>query len=163
MIIAIKLLLLIVLTIIAFQDFNERLVWVIMFPIYMLLAGYLFYISTIPEVFFYNIVINLVFTGFIILLCFLYAKLIAKKSFTTEVMGLGDILFFVGFALSFPTITFLNFFFFSIIFTMIVHLLIKTFLPGQSKTVPLAGGMSLFLISIYSIHWLGFYNTIYSI
>lgn len=162
MFIAIKVFLLFALAIIAFQDFKERMVWTILFPVYMIFAGYLFYESTIPEVYFYNIVLNLIFTGFIIFLCFLYAKLIVKKDFFSEVMGLGDILFFLGFAVSFPTITFLNFFFFSIIFTMIVHLLVKFFLAGESKTVPLAGGMSLFLISVYSIHWLGFYNSIYS-
>ncbi len=163
MIIAVKLFLLAVLAIIAFQDFKERMVWIILFPFFMVLAGFLYYVSTVAEVFFYNILLNLIFIGFIILLCFLYAKLVVKKNFTSEVMGLGDILFFLGFAVSFPTITFLNFFFFSIIFTMIIHFLLKNFSSGNFKNIPLAGGMSLFLISVYSIHWFGFYNTIYSI
>ncbi len=163
MVLVLKLLLLAVLSFIAYQDFKERMVFLFLFPCFAILGGYLYFDTTFTLVFFYNVLINLFFIAIVLLFCFLYSKIVLKKKFTKEVMGLGDILFFVGFAISFPVISFLTLFVFSIIFTTIIYFLSNKIFDNRFKNVPLAGCMAVFLISVYLLNWSGFYNALYTI
>lgn len=158
-----KVSLVIVLSIIAFQDFKERMVWLFLFPCFAFLGGYLHFETTMPEVFYYNSLINLLFIAVIFLCCFLYSRILLKKKFINGVMGLGDIYFLIGFAISFPLITFLTLFFFSILFTSLIHALPKIIIKRNEKDVPLAGAMSIFLLNVYLIHWVGLYKSLYFI
>lgn len=163
----IKLLLILTLSIIFFQDIKERMVWVILLPSFAVLGGLLYFWQSNTEVFLTTILINLAIVGILMFVNYLVAKFIFRKNLFKEALGLGDLLFFIAFALSFPTLAFLNFFVFSLIFSFLTHQLVlliskrKGKITQKHSRVPLAGLMAFFLIGVYSAHWLGFYNSIY--
>jgi len=152
------------LTIIFIQDFKDRAVWLFLFPLFAGLGCYLFFEQTIWEIFSLTILINLAFVGIIFLLNYLVATYVLKKKFLKEAFGLGDVLFIIAFSLSFPTISFINFFVFSLLFTIVLHFLLKKMkTTPHYNSVPLAGAMSLFLMAVYISHWLGWFNNVYVI
>lgn len=161
MLLLIKVLLLFSLLFIFFQDYRDRQVYVFLFPLFGVLGTYLFLSSSTPEYYFLTLCINLGIVLIVILLNYLFAKLVLKKKLLKEALGLGDILFFLAFAISFSTLSFVNFFVFSILFTFVLHLALSKLLKQKKENIPLAGYMSLFLIGIYSVHWLGFYDYLY--
>jgi len=149
------------LAMITFQDFKERQVWAFLFPLFGILGGILFYNNTFSSFYLISIAINLGIVICIILANFLISKFLLKKNFFKEALGLGDLLFFVGFALSFPTITFVNFFVFSLLFTLVLFWILKKVGKLKEQSIPLAGCMALFLGVVYLIHWTGLYKEIY--
>ncbi|MCF6297760.1 MAG: hypothetical protein L3J08_07235 [Flavobacteriaceae bacterium] len=163
--IVIKTVLLISLLLIFYQDIKQRAVWIILLPVFAVTGAVLFYTETIADHFIYAVPINLTIVGVLILINYLFAKFILKKSLFKETLGVGDLLFFIAFALSFPTLSFINFFVFSLLFSLAVQMVLKLFTKEKSnntqKTIPLAGYMSVFLIAVYATHWLGFYKSIY--
>ncbi len=168
MILLIKIILLLSLLLILYQDIKQRQIWVILLPIFAITGSVLFYYSTITVFFLYSILINLALVGFLILINYLFAKFILKKSLFKEALGMGDVLFFIAFAMSFPTLSFINFFVFSLLFSLVLQLVLKMYSKRRKQntintinTIPLAGYMSVFLIAVYSSHWLGFYQSIY--
>ncbi|TAI48480.1 general secretion pathway protein [Flagellimonas allohymeniacidonis] len=137
---------------ICFQDFKERKVYWVIFPILgLLLCTLYFRVSSEPLVPFLNIVLNLLLVGAFLLLSYLYAKLILRRRFVDHSLGLGDILLFLTLALGFPTITFAILFVASLIFSLLAFLALKSKL--KEATVPLAGLMGLFYATVlaYSI------------
>lgn len=163
----IKLLLILTLSIIFFQDIKERMVWVFLLPSFAILGGLLYFWQSNSDVFLVTILINLAIVGVLMLVNFLVAKFIFKKILFKEALGIGDLLFFIAFALSFPTLAFLNFFIFSLIFSFLVHQLVlliskrKGNRSQKHSRVPLAGLMAFFLIGVYSAHWTGLFNNLY--
>lgn len=73
--------------------------------------------------------------------------------------GLGDILLFVALAFTFASMSFIIFFIFGLVFSLLLHLLLKH--KSKLKTVPLAGYLSLFFSVAYISNWLGFLPTLY--
>lgn len=140
---------------------KDRRVWAFLFPLFALCGSLLFYQNTTFEFYLLSIGINLLIVIVIILINYLFAKYVLKKRLLKEVLGLGDVLFFLAFSLSFPTISFINFFVFSMLFAFIFHLILKRINTIRHKTIPLAGSMSLFLLIVYLINWMGVYNEIY--
>ena len=161
MVILIKCLLFFSLALIFFQDYKDRKVYIFLFPLFGILGTYLFFLNSNLEYYLLSVCINLGIVLIVIILNYLIAELVLKKKFIKEAMGLGDIFFFIAFALCFPTVSFINFFVFSILFTFVLHLAQSKLLKKKDKNIPLAGYMSLFLIAIYSVNWLGFYDSIY--
>ena len=88
-------------------------------------------------------VFNSLLISTIVIILYVYTKLIAKIKFLNHSFGLGDLLFFYAISLGFPTLTFIILFTFSILFSCLVYFLFKK----NKSTVPLAGYMSLFLLS----------------
>ena len=149
-----KILLIFTFLIIFIQDYKSRLVYWFLYPIVGLLA---FLIQTKENSFIIastNSSINILFITLILLFCFLYAKLKLKKKFVNEVIGVGDILFFVFISFSFSILSFMVFFVFSLLFSLMVHFVLKN--KEKDITIPLAGYMSFFFATIYSISF--FYN-----
>lgn len=161
MIIAIKIMLFLSLGGIFYGDFKERKVWNFLFIIFAICGGLLFFLNSNWEFFRITVFINTGVVAIVLLINYLLAKFVLKKNFLKEVMGLGDVLFFFGFALSFPTISFINFFVFSILFAFVFHFVLKNTSSFWHKNPPLAGCMSLFLIAVYTAKWLGLYESIY--
>ena len=143
---------------IAYQDIKDRNVYAILFFIFAVLGGYLYYQNTMPEVFFITILMNLGFTLILIIMIYMYSKIKLNLNLK-ETLGLGDILFFIGLALSFATITFIVTFVFALMFSLLLHLVIKS--NNHNKTVPLAGYMSLFYIAVFVGSWLEIINNVY--
>lgn len=143
-----------------FQDCKDRKVYWFLYP----LVGILVFNLQIQSITIYpamiNVLINLLFVSLMILVCYLYAKLKLKKSFLNAVLGLGDILFFVFISFSFSFVSFLVLFVFSLLFSLVLHLVLKH--RNSEKTVPLAGYMSLFFGVIYGIGFFCESNFLYA-
>lgn len=161
MLVAIKILLFLSLMFIFFQDYRDRKVYVFLFPLFGILGTYVFFLNSALEYYIFSICINFGVVLIVVLMNYLIAKLVLKKNLLKEAMGLGDILFFIAFAFCFPTVTFINLFVFSILFTFVLHWILTKLLKNKTSDVPLAGYMSLFLISIYLVSWLNLYDSLY--
>jgi hypothetical protein len=142
------------------QDSKDRKVYWFLYPI----IGVLVFVLQIIEISFYPALINggfnLGFVSLLILVCFLYAKLKLKQPLLKEVFGLGDILFFVAIAFSFSIVSFLILFVFALLFSLLLHLILKH--KQTEKTVPLAGYMSLFFGVVYGVSFFWECNFLYA-
>ena len=157
----IKLILAIGLLIILYQDVKERAVWWFLFPLILLSAAWLHFQESIHEIFWQQILINLMAFLIVFGFAFLYAVLKMKADFLKEVIGLGDLLFFLALSFAFPTSTFVVVLVFSMIFSLALHLVLNR--KSKNASVPLAGYASLFQIFIYLSNWTGIYNNLYQI
>jgi len=102
MLITVKILLFLSLVFIFFQDYKDRKVYVILFPLIGILGTYLFFLNSTFEYYFLSVCINLGIVLIVVLLNYLFAEFILKKNLLKEALGLGDILFFIAFA--FPAV-----------------------------------------------------------
>lgn len=156
----IKIILIGILGSIFYQDFKERHVYWFLFPLFGFCSAFLFYNSTLPELFYIAVGMNFIFISILLLIVFLYTKLKLKSSFN-EAFGLGDVLLFIGLIFSFSTISFLVIFVFSLLFALVLHLIIKQYSKLQS--VPLAGYISIFFGLVYISHWIGITSSLYNL
>jgi hypothetical protein len=156
----IKTILILTLGIVWIQDSKERQVYWFLFPIIGGLCGFLFYNSTLTELFLASVALNSVFIFILILIVFLYSTFKLKTAFLSTI-GLGDLLFFAGISLSFSTVSFIFIFICALIFSLIMHLIVKR--KAIITTVPLAGYMSLFFLLTYISFWSGFIDDLYVI
>jgi len=135
--------------VLCFQDFKERKVTLILLVLAILLGGVIHVQQQDIEVFLAVIFFNLLIVFTLFLIISMYAKIKMKQPIF-NVFGLGDLLFFMALAVSFPTLSFLVIFVFSLIFSWSIFMLIKQHL--KEKTVPLAGLQSLFLLLVLIIN-----------
>lgn len=157
--IAIKVTLIFSLIGICYQDHKYRAVWWFIFPIFFFTAGFLFF-SHIENLYFLNIGFNLLILSTILSISYVYALYKMKVKFLNGAFGIGDLFFFLGVAVAFPTITFVILFVFSLFFSLLLHFILS---KTRQETVPLAGYASLFFIFIYLSDWLGFCENLYII
>lgn len=153
-----KIILILVLLTIFYQDTKERLVYWFLFPIIGLCNGIIFYYNTLPELFLSSILINILFISLLLLIIYLYAKFKLKSSFY-KVFGIGDVCFFLASAFAFSSISFLVIFTSALIFSYLLHLVAQK----KRQSVPLAGYMSLFFCVSYMGYWVGAINSVYQI
>lgn len=158
MIISIKIILILCLVLIVKQDIKERAVWWFLFPAFLITAGYLNFINQPEGVFVSSSLLNLLIFSLILGISFLYTHFKMKVNFFKDAFGIGDLLFFIGMSFAFPTLSFIVILVFSLIFSLIIHLLLKN---GHHQTVPLAGYAALFTVLIYISHWTGIHNNLY--
>ncbi|WP_046758571.1 hypothetical protein [Kordia jejudonensis] len=156
----IKIILIISLTAIFFQDVKERKVYWFLFPVVACCTAYLCLSTTQFEVYWRTSLINLSIIGSIFLVLQLYAKFKLKTELN-EVFGLGDALLFIGFCVAFPVASFIVFFVFALLFSLLLHMVLKQ--KTKVQTVPLAGYMSIFLVATYGLHWIGYIPNLYTI
>ncbi|MEM9680624.1 MAG: hypothetical protein AAF901_09895, partial [Bacteroidota bacterium] len=90
----------------------------------------------------------------------LYSNIKLKTSIT-KTFGLGDALLFLALAFTFANISFLVLFIFGLVFSLLLHVLLKHY--SKFSTVPLAGYLSLFFAITYMAHWMGFLKYLYTI
>ena len=157
----IKVVLIVSLLLVFYQDIKERLVYWFLFPIIAVCSGTLLYNTMYPEAFKTTLIINLGFVSFLIFVVFSYSRLKLKTSMT-ETFGLGDVLLFFALAFTFSSVSFIILFVFGLVFALILHLLVKR-RTTVHKTVPLAGYLSLFFAIGYIAHWVGILTSVYSI
>lgn len=156
----IKLILIIAFALVFLQDYKERQVYWFLFPIIGVLGGILFYQNTLSELFLVSILMNLTFLVALTLIIYLYAKLKLKTKFFNT-LGLGDLLLFLAISVSFSTVSFIILFISALIFSLVLHLIL--YKSQKTVTVPLAGYMSLFFLTSYLFHWIGFVNIVYNV
>ena len=163
MIILLKIILISSLLIIAYQDFKDRYVWWFLFPLMAFSGTSLFFAANEVSLFVANVASNILMVFVLLSVLFLYARYILKKSLTKELLGVADILLFIGFAMSFPTLSFLSFFISALIGSFILGLLFHRKKGSDSKGIPLAGYLSVFFLLTYTVHWTGWYPNIYRV
>lgn len=153
-----KLILLIVLGVILYQDYKKRLVYWFLYPIVGIL-GFAIQSYYLPiELAFLNSGLNLLFVAVLIGVSFVYVKL--KKMTFQNAIGMGDILFFIFISFSFATVSFIVLFVFALVFSLILHFTFQH--KNQLKTVPLAGYMALFFGVVYGATFCSDSNFLYA-
>ena len=120
----IKIILILSLLSILYQDIKERNVYWFLFLIVSSCAGYLYFTRTFFELFWRTSVMNLTVIGIIFLVLAGYSKFKLKVNLK-DVFGLGDAFLFIGLCVAFPVATFITFFVFSLLFSMLLHFLFK--------------------------------------
>ena len=154
-----KVILLSSLSIIFYQDIKYRAVWWFLFPAFLVSAGFLYFLNSPVEIMLLNFGLNLLVLTLILSISFLYARFKMKVLFFKEAFGIGDLFFFLGLTVAFPTLSFIVILVFCLIFSLILHLFLA---HNSQQTVPLAGYASFFLILVYLSNWFLFYNNIYT-
>ena len=149
-------LIIITLCYITYQDLKERQVYFVLFPVLGSLMSLKHIFNSFRDPFLYAVGINLIVIAFMMLSIYLYSKLKLNQKFF-KVFGLGDLLIFICMALGFSSLNFIIIFVFSLIFSLLIHLVLR-----DRGTVPLAGYMSLFLIVVYIGGELNLINNLYS-
>ncbi|AWX45723.1 hypothetical protein HME9304_02750 [Flagellimonas maritima] len=147
--------------IVAVQDFKDREVIWICFPIIGVLLACLHAHRLGFDHFVFFALNNIVLVSCVLALLWTITKFVFKKEFLNVSFGLGDMLFIYAFALGFPTVTFIILFVGSILFSLLAFIILKMF--TQAKTVPLAGFMGIFLISVLLLAFLPNTPSLYSI
>ncbi|MBP1221758.1 general secretion pathway protein [Flavobacterium sp. 1355] len=142
-----KLILIITLLVVLYQDCKDRLVYWFLYPIIGVLVFSIQSYYLPFELAFFNSGLNLLFVAILLGVSFMYIKF-RKLSFQNAI-GLGDVLFFIFLSFGFATISFIVLFVFSLIFSLLLHFIFQN--KNQLKTVPLAGYMSLFFGVVYTV------------
>jgi len=140
------------------QDIKERKVYWFLFPIIALCSGVLLYKNITSDVYYITIGINYFFVLVLIAVIFLYSKFKIKSSIK-DTFGLGDGLLFFALTFTFSNISFMILFVFSLIFSLVIHVVLKK--HSKFQTVPLAGYMSLFFALSYIGYWSGIITSVY--
>lgn len=149
-----------ILFIVFYQDFKERKVYLFLFILGMFSGSLIYYKHAFTKVFLVSISINTAIISTVALLLFLYTKIVLRKKLS-KAIGLGDLLFFIVLAVSFPTITFLTFLSTSLIFSLLLFLVLKPTL--KIKTVPLAGLQAFFISLVLVLNWFFNFVNIYAL
>jgi hypothetical protein len=163
-----------------YQDQKERRVFLwLLLGILCLLA--VLHIASVGWLQFgISLLFNLVITLVLLSVLAAYIKLRMPTASFLEVFGLGDVLFIIGLALGFSTLSFVTLLVFGLLFSLVLHwvwLAMFSRLPdGEAgkrastlsstddqlaTTVPLAGYLALFFAGVLVVHWLGFYENLY--
>ncbi len=146
----IKIVLLIVLLIILYQDFRFQAVSWIFFLIGFVLTMWISVkVDYLPDIFL-NVVINTLFVLFQLCIIYLFTwiKYKQRKNIFKSVFGFGDLLFLIMIIPLFSPLNFIVFFIASIIFSLLVYSIINWLRIYKKQRVPLAGLQSLFLLVV---------------
>lgn len=126
-----------------YQDLKERLVSIYLFLGLIGIGSFLnFKAQILADVFLINSLFNIAAVLLITLVLYLYSRYKMKLSFFQEAFGLGDLVFFLFMAISFPPLSFLILFSASVIFSFVISI---GFQRQLKKKIPLAGLQALFL------------------
>jgi hypothetical protein len=159
-VIGFKIVLIMSLIMVFYQDLKERQVYWFLFPIIAICSGVLLYNTMFIELFFTTIIINILFIIILLSVVFIYSKLKLKTQISNT-FGLGDGLLFFTLAFTFSSVSFLILFVFGLVFSLLIHIAIKK--KSEFTTVPLAGYLSLFFSIAYLSHWAGIIKSVYLI
>lgn len=134
----------------AYQDFKDRLVYVVLFPVSFLLCGVFSFVELSVSVFLKHFLINLGLILLNFLLLTLYFSIKNKKiiSIINQQFGLGDLLFLFVLAAVFSPFDFVLFLIISSFASLIFVLTVKAF-KNKTVSVPFAGIQSVLLCFLY--------------
>lgn len=175
-IILIKVITLVSLLAIFYQDQKERQVFWWLFGIVMVVLPLLHFWTVGSWQFGIHIGMNLNVLALLLGALLLYTKIRMPQYSFFQVFALGDMLFLMALALGFSTVSFITLLVFGLVFSLVLHQIWKITLSRKRKnttlklttitqdltaTVPLAGYLALFFTGVLMIHWLGFYDALY--
>ncbi len=148
-----------ILFLIFYQDMKERKVMLLLLVILFIVSGLLHSRFQVLEYFLLNIAINFCVVACILFILFLYTRFMMKTKLFT-VFGMGDLLFFLVLAVSFPTPVFLVMFSSSLLFAFIISTVLKK--TAHNKAIPLAGFQALFMMLIMISNLIFKFTNLYS-
>lgn len=156
--------LLLLLFIVAFQDFKYRaLTWpllIFLLIVFVFKALLIVSLSDLVRHSAYNFVF--VFAQQILLFSYMCMKNKKFVNIINSYLGLGDILFFVVLCSSFSTVNFIVFYLFALIFSLLFVLIYNKIKEQKIIEIPLAGlmaiGMMIVIILSYVVHEINFYD-----
>lgn len=175
-ILLIKVITLVSLLAIFYQDQKERQVFWWLFGIAMVVLPLLHFWTVGSLQFSIHIGINLTVLGLLLGVLLLYTKIRMPQYSFFQVFAIGDLLFLTALALGFSTLSFITLLVFGLLFSLVLHQFWKGMLSRKqtnntlkiskntqdlTATVPLAGYLALFFTGVLMIHWLGFYDALY--
>jgi hypothetical protein len=143
-----------------YQDIKARLVYWYLFPLAGIFSAVLYLNESSFNLFAISFLINVTVVLLILLVLYIYTKYKMKISLNSAI-GLGDIFLFFALTATFNSVSFITFFVFSLITSLIIHSI--TSLKRKQLTVPLAGYMSLFFAMVYVAYWTGLTDNFYSL
>lgn len=143
-----KIILIVIFGIILWQDCKERLVYWFLYPLVGILGFSIQLFYTDIYLALINSFINLCFILTVLLILWVYTKLIMKQDLVNKGIGIGDLLFFVFLSFCFSIISFFIFFVCSLLFSLLLYFMLKRKKP-ELESIPLAGLMSLFFAVVY--------------
>ncbi|MBN8696063.1 MAG: hypothetical protein J0L87_06000 [Bacteroidetes bacterium] len=145
MIIVIDCLLIVLLGVIAFQDFKFRAISWYLLPLILFLLLYKGLCILENEVLVKNSSFNLAFVIIQFVGLTVYMSIKNKKivNIVNSYIGLGDLLFFVVICVAFSPFNFILFFVVSNILTLIIFTIYKIFISRTVEEIPLAGAQSI--------------------
>lgn len=137
-----------ILSMLAFQDFKSRAISWILIPFLFVLFGLKSLLQTGMNDTLQILVINLLFIGVQMFLLTLWMSIKNRRwiSVFDSYLGWGDVLFFVAIALAFNPIEYVLFYVISIAITLTVSVFYLAYSKKVSKQIPLAGAMATVLI-----------------
>lgn len=133
---------------IIWEDFHQRLVhigWLLSFILLAAVASILENGEWIIQDWWLTNAIFLLFQ-MIVLTLYFSVKNKTFTNITTNYLGWGDIVFFIGLIFLMPPITFIWFYTLSLIIVLIGFIFSQKILNLKIKTIPLAGGVAICLI-----------------
>lgn len=155
----VKVLFILLLFFITFQDFRYKAVSWILFPIGFIASITISYVEIPFSDLLFNSLINSLFIAFqmAVILVFSWIKFKQVKNIFTQIFGLGDLLFLIMICPLFSPVNFVFFYILSLAFSLLVYLILKYLKIYNDTKIPLAGLQSFFLailfISIFFIRF----------
>jgi hypothetical protein len=146
--IELKIVLILLLAVITWQDIKDRLVYWFCYPLVGILGFYIQKDFSQMDSIIINSIVNLSLVATVMLILWVYSKIILKKKLINQSIGMGDILFFLALAFCFSIVSFYVLFVFSLVFSILMHFLLKKNYK-EHTTIPLAGYMAVFYIFVY--------------
>lgn len=135
--------------VIFFQDTAQRMVWWFLYPVVAILAFLIQYLANGFYVTLANGAFCLVLTAALLLISRIYCRMVWKRPFLNEVIGIGDILLFAALSLAFAPMAFMVLLVWSLFLAMLLHFFFGKY--SIYTSVPLAGYMALFFAVAYGI------------
>lgn len=154
MLLAVKLVVMICLVLIAFQDFKQRAISWFLIPI--LFVGFVFIAiqNSAWEFYLNELLFNLCFILIQLLLLTVYMSVKNKKfvNIVNSFLGIGDILFFVVLSAAFSPVNFIVFYLASTILTLIGYVIYKSWAKTNAE-IPLAGAMASMMLVLMILNF----------
>jgi hypothetical protein len=161
-----KILFIVLLLVIFYQDLKFQAVSWILFPIGILIGFLVLKAEYSIKLFSINLFINIGFISFQMLIILLYFRL-KYKGFSgvfQKAFGIGDLLFFIMITPLFSPLNYIAFFIASMFFSLLIFILLTKMKLYKNSKIPLAGFQSIFLVIIiclgYFLNW-NFYSDLY--
>jgi hypothetical protein len=155
-----KLIILFVLAALAVQDFKSRSVYWFWTPvlIFSFMGLNIFRLLSFDE-YWLPVISNLLFIGLQLLVLSIYFSIKQKRfiNITSQLLGWGDILFFLSIAFYLSVLNFLFFYIASLIVVLCCWLPWQAFSKVKDRHIPLAGLQSLLLILFLVADWYCFH------
>ena len=152
-----KLILLVVLGAIFYQDVRERLVYWFLFPLAGLVFGMIHFMKVGSAMFLIHIIFNVVLVSCILAVLWSYSAWRFKQKKFSQVFGLGDVLMMYALTFSFAPYSFVIVLVFGLMFSLLIQEVFNTTRKSLhytthdnsaeiliKNTVPLAGYIALF-------------------